>query len=389
MKKRREKHSSFLIHFSGILLLFLLPEFLISFTSPGSRGVPPGIYVKVLIYALVFYANFYFIIERYLVARHNWGRFTLYNIAVVTVAMLMLHLSWTHFDPGPKLPLHGAGPSAPNTLPLHQQGVIPGLAPAESALPIAAAVRDFIILVLTIALSVAIRLNFRWMEMERDRQQMDALRREIELSQLRSQLNPHFLFNTLNGIYALVDIDPSRAKQAIHRLSQLLRYMLYGVSHGPSTVKSEIDFIKDYIELVRMRMNPDFPVEVDLQCGPAAELPIHPFLFINIIENAFKFGITDLDPTHRICIRITGRPDGVECVTSNTYSPDVVASYVHRSGGGIGLANLRRSLELRYPRQHTLEVNDTGHLFTVRLDINLDTRHCPSHGSSVAAQPIP
>lgn len=373
-KKPRGKHSSFIIHFSGILLLFLLPEFLISFTSPHSHGVPPGIYVKVMVYILVFYANFYILIDRYLVARHNWWRFALSNMAVVTMAILLLHLSWTFFDPGAKFPLQSPEsmssappPSTTTPPPFH------GHTDLREAMPIASAVRDFIILILTIALSVAIRLSYRWVEMERDRQQMEALRREIELSQLRSQLNPHFLFNTLNGIYALVDLDPTQAKNAIHRLSQLLRYMLYGATDQPSTVKSEIDFIKDYIELVRLRMNPDFPVEIDLQCGAAAELPIHPFLLVNIIENAFKFGITDTGPDRKISIRITGRPNSLECIADNTYSPDAVASYMKRSDKGLGLTTLKRSLELRYPHQHSLDITDTGHRFTVRLNIELSS----------------
>lgn len=330
-----------MIHFFGLAMLFLLPDMLISLNNPDTHSTPPDIYIKALACTAVFYANFYFIIPHTFKPRPRITRFAIYNIILLAISMTILHLSWTLTAP-PDKPL----PHPPFEMPVIRM------------------LRDTIILILTIALSVAIRLYGSWNKADRERREMEVLRKEMELAQLRSQLNPHFLFNTLNGIYALVGIDPDKAREAIHRLSNMLRYMLYN-SKRPVTVSEECRFIESYVELMKMRLSPDFPLSVTLDCSANPDIEIQPLLFINIIENAFKFGTRTTDNPH-IYISLTVSGTTVECRTTNTYT-------AADSGlsSGLGLKNLRRRLELRYPEAHRLTITDSGNEFVLYLTINL------------------
>jgi len=340
-RKLLSKWPTFLIHFFGLAMLFLLPDMLITLNSPDIHSTPPGIYIKALVCTAVFYANFYFIIPHTFKPHPKITRFALYNILLLALSMTMLHLSWTLIDPVNK-PL----PHRPFEMPVIRM------------------LRDVIILILTIALSVAIRLYGSWNKADRERREMEALRKEMELAQLRSQLNPHFLFNTLNGIYALVGIDPDKAREAIHRLSNMLRYMLYNSKH-PVTVSEEFRFIESYVELMKMRLSPDFPLTVTLDCSSNPDIEIQPLMFVNIIENAFKFGTRTADNPH-ICISLTVNGTTVECHAVNTYTA------TNRDlSSGIGLKNLRRRLELRYPEAHQLTITDSGNEFVLYLTINL------------------
>lgn len=366
----RFRWTTFLIHLVAISLLFLLPEVIVSLSNDFGHPVPSPIYVKAIIYAGVFYVNFYWFVDSMLTKAYRPMRFVMSNIVVVIIGSGLLVLGWYTLGPGAKPPhadvrteIAVSVPDADNgpAAPAHMQGP-PGHMPAENI------ARDIIALILTIALAVAIKLNFNRYKTEQDRREMMALHREIELKQLRSQLSPHFLFNTLNSIYALVDIDPAKAKKAVHRLSRMLRYML-SESRQPVTISQELDFVNGYIELMKMRLSPDFPVKVSLDCSCDPEAPVAPLIFINIIENAFKYGMTasagrgiDID------IRLDGNV--ARCRVRNSYDPEASKSLRKRSSG-IGMTNLQRRLELRYPSGHSLETNDTGGDFQVDLSIEL------------------
>ena len=185
--------------------------------------------------------------------------------------------------------------------------------------------------------------------------------RQAELSFLRSQINPHFLFNSLNNIYALVyDLSPN-ALPAIAGLSELLRYMLYDANDFVPLEK-ELAYIEKYIGLQMLRFG--HPVQAYLQVnGAISGIKIAPLLLVPFIENAFKHG--DLAQGGR----------GIEAVLNAVdtklyfYCFNTKGAGQKDIGGGIGLTNIRRRLHLLYPGRHTLQINDTPHSFTVNLEL--------------------
>lgn len=194
---------------------------------------------------------------------------------------------------------------------------------------------------------------------------------EIELKHLRSQLHPHFLFNTLNNIYALCEIDSKRAQQSVHYLSQLLRYILSGERSSEGgrmvPVQKEHDFIKTYLALIYLRMRPNVHVIYNADITEFSDAPVLTLIFTSLIENAFKHGVA----SGKECViefGLTAKSQNeIHFFTSNPYFKN------HESNNpesGIGLENLRRRLEIVYKDDYKLDITNDGQTFRVDLTLN-------------------
>ena len=234
-------------------------------------------------------------------------------------------------------------------------------------------IRDIFSMILTVGFSAAIRLSARWMQAENARREAEKDRTEAELKNLRNQLNPHFLLNTLNNIYALIAFDSEKAQQAVQELSRLLRYVLYDNQQTYVPLSREVEFIRNYIELMRIRLTGNVEVTTQFDVAPDSRTEIAPLLFISLIENAFKHGISPTEPSF-ICIRLYENEKETGCEIRNSYHPKTETD---KSGSGIGLEQVSKRLELTYPRcyhwtkevladgkeyKSTLTIYKTGHL---------------------------
>ena len=204
--------------------------------------------------------------------------------------------------------------------------------------------RDVLSLVFSAGLSVSIRMSIRLSKAEAEKQEAVKSRTEAELKNLRNQLNPHFLLNTLNNIYALVAFDTDKAQQAIQELSKLLRYVLYDNQETFVPLTKEVEFIRNYIELMRIRVSSAVKINTNFQIRPDSQSPVAPLLFISLIENAFKHGISPTEPSF-IDISLTEKEDEIHCVIRNSNYPK---NSTDKSGSGIGLEQVRKRLELLY-----------------------------------------
>ncbi|WP_289118666.1 histidine kinase [uncultured Bacteroides sp.] len=205
--------------------------------------------------------------------------------------------------------------------------------------------RDAFSMILTIGLSAAIKMSRRWVQMDAARREAEKSRTEAELKNLRNQLNPHFLLNTLNNIYALIAFDADKAQTAVQELSRLLRHVLYDNQQSFVTLNKEMDFIRNYIELMRIRLSSNVTVETKIDIRPDSRTEIAPLIFISLIENAFKHGISPTEPSY-IRIHFSESPGEICCEITNSYHPKSMAD---KSGSGIGLEQVRKRLELTYP----------------------------------------
>ena len=195
-------------------------------------------------------------------------------------------------------------------------------------------------MIFTVGLSVAIRMSLRWSATELERREAVKSRTEAELKNLRNQLNPHFLLNTLNNIYALTAFDTEKAQQAIQELSKLLRYVLYDNQETFVPLTKEVEFIQNYIELMRIRVSSAVKINTNFQIRPDSQSPVAPLLFISLIENAFKHGISPTEPSF-IDITLTEKDDEIHCVIRNSNYPK---NAMDKSGSGIGLEQVRKRL---------------------------------------------
>lgn len=340
----RNKVLTFLTHLLVISILFVLPEVLWSLASPWKK-IHPVFFVKAFAFVAVFYVEFYVILRRVPSRSRQWGRFVLWNVALI-VGVLALFL------------LMEAGSHRPLRNHDHESFI------SRTMLML---MRDAVMIVLTIGLAVAMKLGEQWRDLEIRRRELLDSQRADELAHLKNQLNPHFLFNTLNSIYALIAIAPEKAQSAVHELSRMLRYMLY---ESPASVplQREIDFVRNYLELMKLRLSPQLPLEVTLDAGDAADRPVAPLIFITLVENVFKHGDTSA-PYKPVTISLTVTDGVVHCVTSNAVSSRSSAS----REGGIGLSNLNRRLSLLYGHRASLTTSLTDGRFIATLSIDLNT----------------
>ncbi|WP_299275435.1 sensor histidine kinase [uncultured Psychroserpens sp.] len=187
---------------------------------------------------------------------------------------------------------------------------------------------------------------------------------KTELKLLRSQVSPHFFFNMLNNLYGLVDIDPNKTKQLILKLSDMMRYSIYEGQNDTTTIKEELDFISDYIELHRMRYHKSIDVAFETDVKNYT-IEIMPLLFIILVENAFKHGVEALQNDAFIRIKLVANDDKVFFEIENNFD---ITNEIEK---GIGLKNLKRRLELVCPKKHKFSTEILKDTFRATLEIQL------------------
>lgn len=212
--------------------------------------------------------------------------------------------------------------------------------------------------------SIALKTTKRWVKTEAERKEATNFKLQSELQHLHYQLQPHFFFNSLNNIYAMVDISPDQAKTSIHSLSKLMRYMLYETSEESIALTKEIDFMKKYIELMKLRVSDKTVVNYSF---PSAEtgIKIAPLLFISLIENAFKHGVS-ASKASTIDINLTLDNQTVLFTIENHNFPKKTED---KSGSGIGLPNIKKRLELLYPNKNSFKTFVKESRFVAQLEI--------------------
>lgn len=303
--------------------------------------------------AIVFYTNYCVLVKTYLLQK-KLGVFLGLNLALILLVLFGEHLwhEWLN-------ELRDINPT--------------GVSRKHGPSPLMFAFRNSAMLLLTCGLSVAIRMTANWYQSEMRRQTLEKEHTEMALKNLKSQLHPHFLFNTLNNIYALVAIDQEKAQTALLDLSKLLRYVLKESERNTVPLSDEILFLQQYIRLMSLRIGPNVTLSVDLpdpKALAAGQDPqIAPLLFINLVENAFKYGVP---ASAKATIKISMKWDATNGVLEFTCSNPVAETAPLSSGDtGIGIPNLRQRLEYLYPQRHVFELKKDGPVFFVYLQLTL------------------
>lgn len=214
--------------------------------------------------------------------------------------------------------------------------------------------------------STSFTLAQNWLSAERRSEEIEHEKINTELSFLKSQINPHFFFNTLNNIYALAVTDSNQTAAAIMKLSSIMRYVISDTNGHSVELKNEVEFIKNYIDLQLFRLTDKVDVDFAYE-GDIEDKIIVPLLFMPFVENAFKYGVSTKEKTTiSILLKVAG----------NNLSFKVVNTIFNHKGvlteaNGIGIQNVKRRLQLIYPNNHTLQVGKQNNQFHVELNINL------------------
>lgn len=185
---------------------------------------------------------------------------------------------------------------------------------------------------------------------------------KAELMLLKSQVSPHFFFNTLNNLYGLVTKDAQKAQELILKLSDMMRYSIYEGQKEMVSIGEEVDFLKNYIELHRMRYHKQ--IAVDFKCDIDETRQIAPLLFIILLENAFKHGVENVRENAYIKMELTTSSNQLHFSIENSFQRTEIES-------GIGLENLKRRLALIYPNRHELIFSETENVYQAQLILEL------------------
>lgn len=218
----------------------------------------------------------------------------------------------------------------------------------------------------SVGIAVAIRTYLRAQAIKMQLNEEKRRSTEAELVWLKNQLNPHFLFNSLNNISSLIYLDGDKAQDCIANLSDLLRYALYEAEQKLVPIRKEIEFMSNYIELMGLRCGESTKISYDFNYENG-NLEIVPLLLISLIENAFKHGVSASNPSY---IRVSmNEKDGiVTFISENSNFPKPATD---RSGRGIGVANTRKRLDLVYGSNYTWKQTSDADSYRVEISINL------------------
>ncbi|GAB3551605.1 sensor histidine kinase [Spirosoma fluminis] len=346
-----------LIHVLGCLIFLALPYLFADEGFARLAELPhnPHEQRNLLSYLLTigfFYLNAYVLIPRFYFTRQYVG----YGVCVLVCFLLIQSLLTTVNRQGNRPPFGPANERLLPPPPFPNQGPPrglqpPGLPPENS--------QTFFLFLAGLLLSLAIGINNRWRETERQRL-------NTELSYLKAQINPHFLFNTLNSIYSLAIVESPATANALIQLSSFLRYVISEGHQDRVSLPHELAYIGHYVALQRLRLSDTVPIQYTTLGNPNG-LHIAPLLLISFIENAFKYGISPQEPS-RIDIRIEIRENQLSCYVFNQ---KVWVAESTAASSGIGLTNTKARLQLLYPGQHTLVIRDVPNSFTVELSLTL------------------
>lgn len=217
--------------------------------------------------------------------------------------------------------------------------------------------------------STVLKIITDWFRQLRETQELQTQTMQSELRFLKSQINPHFLFNTLNNLYALTLKKSDKAPEIVIKLSEMMRYMLYECNEKRVPLKKEVNYLSNYLDLEHLRQNERIRIEFAVD-GQISNQEIAPLLFIPFLENSFKHGLNNQLQEGFVDIKLLVDDKQVDFYIENSKGQTIPRSD-GRPSGGIGLVNVRRRLNLLYPNQYQLQVSNNPNTFAVHLSIDL------------------
>lgn len=330
--------------FWHVFIWLSLMSFVLFVVRNNARFTTQGILVLFVLYGLInislFYINFLILIPRFL-DRKN------YAVYATTVVFVVI---------GYGLAKYGVGRVFPNDVLLRNSNEIISFWSYFISTAITSLMFVF--------LSIVLKFTIHWFSNERIQRDLENQRLTAELAFLKSQINPHFLFNSLNSIYSLAYQKSENTPGAILKLSEIMRYMLYESNDNKVALEKELQYLQNYIDLQKIRFGKKAFIDFKIE-GEVGDQRIVPLLLIAFIENAFKHGVAnDTDTAIQLLIRI-------DAASLYFFIRNKKHANNRDAAGGIGLSNVKRRLDLLYPRKYSLEIRDEIDTYTCELSLVL------------------
>jgi two-component sensor histidine kinase len=355
------KAGGILIHIIGWLLFFSLIVSFVSFSPMGGKMSPDLLSTPYLIffsvYVALFYLNVRLLIPKFYLQRKYGIYFTIAALLLLGIYFLQPFEQIVTFERPPLEPMQEPPPFMNGPFPP------PDLHPPE--MPLHVDIVSIILFIMIWSLGMAFQIIRQWRNTEQRATQAEAEKATAELSFLKAQIHPHFLFNTLNNIYSMAVLKSEHTPAAILKLSNIMRYATDEVKRNFVSLQKEVSYISDYIDLQRLRLNNKVQLNF-LVTGNTVDKQIAPLILMTFVENVFKYGISSHEPSV-ITIRITTEENAIVFFCQNM----IFGTQNRAESTGIGISNTRKRLEHLYPGKHTLTINTDNGLFTVQLTLQV------------------
>lgn len=364
------KKLSIVLHVAAWTIIFLLPIFLTSDERRNDINIIGRMLLRSSIYAIIFYASYLWLIPILLFRGKKWRFYISMVVMIIGLYILNETISrnffsnWDAFErnkPAQNMNPNSSQPINPN----NQTKPAPQFKKKRDfRYPRRFDIYNYLFTsVLISGFSLGLRMSGKFNENEKKREELEKEKLTSELALLKNQVSPHFFFNTLNNIYSLIEINTKEAQNAVLQLSKLMRYLLYESEKGDTKLSSEIFFVKNYIDLMKLRLSDrvklthSFPEDYK-------DFPFPPLIYIPFVENAFKHGVSYREKSFiNIGLQIEDQNIIFECTNS------MVSKKEDNTESGIGLENARRRLQLLFPGKHKLEITQDNQVFKVTLII--------------------
>ncbi len=351
---RNTKKSEGLVYVVIWLVVFLMPVFLLRSSSNIDSKRVGFEWFKMAPFFIIFLVHNYFLFPMYFIPKKRIKYLGLSVLLVVFISSLwILGGRYLFLQPG-KIPA-----MPPGLLPI----------PREMQVRVKPWYLNFFdsafVSILVVGFNAAIKLTVKEQKEEMIRRTLEKEKLQTELAFLRNQVSPHFFMNTLNNIHALIDVNAEDAKESIVKLSRLMRYLLYDSENEKTTLPKEVEFIKNYVELMKLRVVSNIDIQLSFpEKIPQVEIP--PMLFISLVENAFKHGISYQSESF-IEIYMQIRESNLYFRIKNSLHKNVQSE----NEGGIGLKNLKKRLELLYDSNFSFKITEENKCFEINIILPL------------------
>ncbi|TAJ10699.1 GHKL domain-containing protein [Marinilabiliaceae bacterium JC017] len=353
---QKHKIQSILPHLIGWLIIGIFPLFLFEQQSERSFDWTIRFYYQLLFMAVTFYVN-YLVLVPYLLFREKKAWYFvlafLLSIVVIVLSHYLRDLIYQNVEP-----FKGAFDFPKEHMPRRE-----GMRPTFWRTPVFFNAYWGILLI--VGFSTGIRITQHWAQTKYKQKELEKAHVDSELAFLKNQVSPHFFFNTLNNIYALIKVDGDKAQSAVERLSNMMRYLIYESEDKGIALQKEVAFMQHYIELMKMRISKKVELQVEMPTH-CPEVKIPPLLFISFIENAFKHGISYKEKSF-ISISLSIADPFIVFTCQNSIPQRRKED--KDGASGIGLANIKKRLNLLFGDKATLEITEEEKIFNVSLKI--------------------
>ena len=339
LSKRITYHSILWSVYVAIMLLF-------NYSGPDNFSLTlANVFIHTIFLAILVYLNILYLIPKYLSKKKLFTYFSLliFSTMVATpLELICLYWNMSHFTEAQRYLIQN-------------QHV------------------HFLFMFVVLNGSTVLKIGKEWLLQERIKRDLERRNLQSELSFLKSQINPHFLFNTLNSLYALTLKKSDKAPEIVLRLSEMMRYMLYESNEKKVRLEKEVTYIQNYLELERIRYGDKAKIEFEYSGERPETYEITPLLFIPFLENAFKHGLSNSITKGFVQVSMIVAEGEIQFDIINSKSQEPKDENYYQ--GGIGLKNVKRRLELIYSNKYDLKIKENKENYTVSLNIDTSTEN--------------